>query len=305
MQIHVLGSAAGGGFPQWNCGCFNCHGIRKGIIVAKARTQTSVSVQASDGTCLLVHASPDVRTQLASFPPLHPRAARDSPISGIVLTNGDLDQCLGLFSLRESQPLHVYATERVRQGFVEANRLYRALTRIPGQITWHELKLGVRRVLFQADGTASALSVTPMAVPGKAPLYLEGHVDADPADNVALLFTDEEGQSLAYAPCVGGMDASVGRLLNEADCLFFDGTFWSGNELTALGIGVRGAREMAHWPLGGPDGSLSVLATTRASRRILIHINNTNPILREDSEERRSVDAAGVEVAYDGMEVTI
>lgn len=305
MRIHVLGSAAGGGFPQWNCGCLNCCGVREGTIAAKPRTQTSVGIQASDGTWFVVHASPDVRTQLGSFAPLHPRAVRDSPISGIVLTNGDLDQCLGLLSLRESQPLRVYATECVRRGFVEANRLYRALARIPGQMTWHELKLDAPQVLLRADNTASSLSVTPVAVPGKAPLYVDDEPDSDPANNVALLFTDQAGQQFTYAPCVAGPDASVARLLDQTGCLFFDGTFWSGDELPALGIGTRGAEEMAHWPVGGPNGSLPVLATARASRRILIHVNNTNPILREDSPERRAVSAAGVEVAYDGMEVVI
>jgi pyrroloquinoline quinone biosynthesis protein B len=264
-----------------------------------------VAIEASDGTWFVIHASPDVGMQLSSFPPLHPRAARDSPISGIVLTNGDLDQCLGLLSLRESQPLHVYATDRVRQGFVEGNRLYRALARMPGQITWHELKLDAPQALLHMDNTASSLSITPVAVPGKAPLYMDDRLDSDPADNLALVFTDQTGQQLAYAPCVGGMDTSVTRLLGHTGCLFFDGTFWSGDELPALGIGTRGAKDMAHWPLGGPQGSLQVLGTARASRRILIHINNTNPILREDSEERRAVNAAGVEVAYDGMEVTI
>jgi pyrroloquinoline quinone biosynthesis protein B len=305
VRIRVLGSAAGGGFPQWNCGCLNCRGVREGTIAAKPRTQTSVGIEASDGTWFVVHASPDVGTQLASFAPLHPRAARDSPISGIVLTNGDLDQCLGLLSLRESQPLHVYATECVRRGFVEANRLYRALARIPGQITWHELKLDVPQALLRADNTASSLFVTPVAVPGKAPLYLDDQPDSDPANNVALLFTDQEGQHLSYAPCVAGLNASVARLLDLPGCLFFDGTFWSGDELPALGIGTRGAKEMAHWPVGGANGSLPVLATARASRRVLIHVNNTNPILREDSQERRALNAAGVEVAYDGMEVVI
>jgi pyrroloquinoline quinone biosynthesis protein B len=309
VRVHVLGSAAGGGFPQWNCGCFNCRGLREGTIPAQARTQTSLAIEASDGSWFIVHASPDVRTQLAAFPPLHPRAPRDTPISGILLTNGDLDQCLGLLSLRESQALHVYATERVRQTFVEANRLYRALTRLPGQLTWHELKLNAPQTLLREGDRASAVSVTAVAVPGKAPLYLENlddRPDRDPADNVALIFTDrQEGRRLAYAPCVGGMDASVARLLDHADCLFFDGTFWSEDELRDLGLGTRNAKDMAHWPLGGPDGSLSVLTTTKASRRILIHINNTNPVLREDSAERRAVSAAGVEVAYDGMGVAI
>ena len=306
MRIHVLGSAAGGGFPQWNCGCVNCKGVRAGTVAATARTHTSLAISSAGGSWFLVHASPDVRTQLRAFPPLHPRAPRDSPIAGILLTNGDLDQCLGLLSLRESQPLHLYATETVRRTFTEDNRLYRALNRMPGQITWHELKLGASHPLLGEEDRLGALVVTAVSVPGKVPLYAEGQVHSEAGENIALLIRDrEEGPIVAYAPCVGGMTAAVERILDEADCLFFDGTFWSEGELTALGAGSKTAYDMAHWPLKGSSGSLSVLAKARASRRILIHINNTNPILREDSLERRETERAGVEVAYDGMEVTL
>lgn len=305
MRVHVLGSSAGGGFPQWNCGCANCLGVRTGASAARARMQASLAIGVSDGSWFLVHASPDVGMQVASFSSLHPRAPRDTPISGIFLTNGDLDQCLGLLSLRESQPLRVYATEVVRRGFVEDNRLYRVLDRFPGQTTWHELKLGVPQPI-DGNTAGTGMSVMAIPVPGKVPLYLEGLEDPEPAHNVALLFTDRGSRrQLIYAPCIGFYDPAVDRLLAEADCLFFDGTFWSDDELPATGTGVRRARAMAHWPLGGPEGSLSLLRQSQAARRILIHINNTNPILREDSLERQLVEEAGVEVAYDGMEVTV
>ncbi len=308
MRVHVLGSAAGGGFPQWNCGCPNCRGLREGTIRATARTQASVAVSTDEGSWFVVHASPDISHQVAAFPPLHPRALRDSPIGGIFLTNGDLDQCLGLLLLRESQPLNLYATDLVRRAFTEENRFYQALGRMPGQTTWHGLKLGVSHRLPGAGGRPGALSVTAWPVPGKVPLYLEKQTDTmpRPEHNVALLFTDHhDGRRLVYAPSVGGRSEWVDRLFNEGDCLFFDGTFWSDDELPALGAGTRTASEMAHWPLAGADGSLSRLAAAKAPRRILIHINNTNPILQETSRERQKVERAGVEVAYDGMEVLV
>jgi pyrroloquinoline quinone biosynthesis protein B len=305
VRIQVLGSAAGGGFPQWNCGCPNCAGLRAGSITAAPRKQTSIALSDSEGNCFLIHAAPEISAQLAAFPPLHPRAVRDTPLAGIILTNGDLDQCLGLLSLRESQPLHVYATEPVRQAVTESNRFYRALGRTPGQVTWHELKPYGSHTLSTADHRSSQLVLTPIPVPGKVPLYMEGQIEPQIGDNVALLVSEMTGgPCLAYAPCVGASNPDVERIIEIADCLFFDGTFWSDDELTALGIGRKSARDMAHWPLAGAGGSLSVLAKA-SSRRIVIHINNTNPVLRDDSPERRQTEEAGVEIAYDGMEVML
>jgi pyrroloquinoline quinone biosynthesis protein B len=259
----------------------------------------------SESNWFLIHAAPEIGAQLASFPPLHPRAVRDSPISGIILTNGDLDQCLGLLSLRESQPLQMYATESVRHAVIQDNRFYRALNRTPGQVTWHELKLYGSQALLTADHRSTQLVVTAIPVPGKVPLYLEDQVEPHPGDNIALLVTEMSGgPCFGYAPCVGASNADVERIIELADCLFFDGTFWSEEELVALGIGAKTARDMAHWPLAGPHGSLSVLAKS-PSRRILIHINNTNPIVRDDSPERRQLEQAGIEVAYDGMEIVL
>ena len=303
MQIRVLGSAAGGGFPQWNCGCPNCDGLRRGRIAAAPRTQASVAVSADGEAWFVLNASPDIRAQIEGFPPLHPRAARHSPIAGIALTSGDLDHCLGLLHLRESHPLVVYATESVRRGFTEGNVLYRTLERFPGQVTWRPLKPGQDEPLTRADGRPSGLSVRALPVPGKQPLHLTGRRPADPADNVALLVRDAAGRALAYAPGVAAVTAEVRAVLDEADAVFFDGTFWSSDEMPALGLGDRRAEDMAHLPIGGPGGSLHALAGLRAPRRIYIHVNNTNPILREDSAERRAVEAAGWTVAWDGMEV--
>ena len=305
MLIRVLGSAAGGGFPQWNCGCFNCEGIRKGTIVAQARTQESVALTAHSDAWFLLNASPEVRQQIEAFPSLHPRSARDTPIEGILLTNGDLDHCLGLLSLRESQPLTIYATERVWRGFTEGNVLFRTLERFEGQITWRPLRLNVAQTLLLQDGADAGLSVCPIAVPGKLPIHLSGLVP-DPEDNIGLRITDDRsGKVLAYLPAVGAAAPEVEQAVAGVNQLFFDGTFWSSDELLEQQLGDKCAEDMAHWPVGGESGSLNWLRKLSQVRRVLIHVNNTNPLLRDNSSERGQVETAGVEVAYDGMELSL
>ncbi|MES1184549.1 MAG: pyrroloquinoline quinone biosynthesis protein PqqB [Myxococcales bacterium] len=308
MLIRVLGSAAGGGFPQWNCGCPNCSGVRTGSIDARPRTQETVAVSADGESWFLLNCSPEIRAQLESFPPLHPRTLRDTPVQGIVLTNGDLDHCLGLLSLRESQPLALYASDRVRRGFTEGNVLYRTLSRFEGHTTWHALDLsepGQAVPLRRLDGSPSGLSLRAFAVPGKAALHLD-QTKPEAGDNIGVVLKDERsGRTLAYAAAAGALSPAVAAAVAEADCVFFDGTFWSSDELIRLGASERRAEDMAHWPIGGPEGSLKFLSSLTRARRIYIHINNTNPILREDSAERAAVHAAGVEVAYDGMELSL
>jgi pyrroloquinoline quinone biosynthesis protein B len=217
-----------------------------------------------------------------------------------VLTNGDLDHCLGLLSLRESHPLTVYATESVRAGFTAGNVLYRTLERFDGQVTWRAL--GVDREQPLGD---SGLTISAIATPGNLPLHLKSLRAPSVEDNVGLVIRDSRtGKRLAYFSGVAGPSPALERALAEADLLFFDGTFWSSDELIALGLGTRRAEEMSHWPLQGPEGSAAFLARLRG-RKILIHINNTNPILREGSAERRALDAAGIEVATDGLEVSL
>jgi pyrroloquinoline quinone biosynthesis protein B len=307
MKIRVLGSAAGGGFPQWNCACFNCRGLREGTVPAVARTQESVCLTAGDGDWVLINASPDIRGQIESFKGLHPRRSRDTPIQAIVLTNGDLDHCLGLLSLRENQPIVIYATEEVRETLMERNIMFRTLRRFAHQVAWRSLKLAVEESIVGPDGRPSGLTVTATAVPGKPPVHLERLISADdPTLNVGLRIRQSAaGPVLAYLPAVGRITAAVREAMDGADCVFFDGTFWSSDELAAQGLPGKTAQEMAHWPVGAPDGSLSVLSPLSASRRIFIHINNTNPMLREDSPERKDVEAAGWDVAWDGMEITL
>ena len=306
MLIRVLGSAAGGGFPQWNCGCPNCVGVRRGTIRALARTQESVAVSADGDSWFLLNASPEIRQQIESFGKLHPRAQRDTPIQGIVLTNGDLDHALGLLSLRESQPLALYSTERVHRGFSEGNVLYRTLQRFDGQVTLHALELGAaEQPLRLLSGAVSGLRMRAFAAPGKAALHLD-QSNQEPGDNIGVLISDERtGKRLAYIPAAGASSAEVVAAASSADAVFFDGTFWSSDELIALGASTRRAEDMAHWPIGGAEGSLRFLGSLSAARRVLIHINNTNPMLREDSAERALVQAAGVEVAFDGMELEL
>jgi pyrroloquinoline quinone biosynthesis protein B len=306
MLIRVLGSAAGGGFPQWNCGCPNCRGLREGSLRTQARTQECVAVSADGAGWLLLNCSPEIRQQIESFAGLHPRGPRDSPIAAIVLTNGDLDHCLGLLSLRESHPLVVYATEPVRRGFVEGNVLYRTLERFPGQTTWRVLKTGREEEVVGVDGRVTGLAIEAIPVPGKPPVHLERLAPPDPEDNVGVRVRESRtGRVLAYCSAAAAVTPAVRRALDGADAVFFDGTFWSSDELPALGLGVKRAEEMAHLPVGGPDGSLARLADVRARRRVYIHVNNTNPMLREDSAERRQVEAAGWEIAGDGMEVRL
>lgn len=305
MWLRVLGSAAGGGFPQWNCGCPNCRGLRAGTIQATARRQESVAVSADGATWLLLNASPEIREQIESFPGLHPQAPRHSPIIGIVLTNGDLDHTLGLLSLRESYPLVLLATDRVRAGFVEHNVLYRTLQRFPGQVTWRTLVLGA-----EEEMPGAGLTIEAVPVPGKPPIHLENGPDGarapHPEDNIGLRIRETAtGRRLAYFPAAGALTPMVGKALEDADGVFFDGTFWSADELPAQGLGTKRAEDMAHLPVGGDGGSLATLRGLRASRRIFIHVNNTNPLLREDSAERGQAEAAGWEIAWDGMEVRL
>src|SRR5882672_3279098 len=279
MDIRVLGSAAGGGCPQWNCACANCRGARDGSVRIEARRQESVAVSADGEAWFLLNASPEIRAQIASFPALHPRRLRDSPIQGILLTNGDLDHTLGLLSLRESQPLVIYATAAVRRGFVEGNVLYRTLQRRPEQVTWRTLPLG-GEVELTADGAPSGLVVEAFAVPGKLPVHLEGLLTARSGEeNVGFRILERPtGRVLVYLPAVGHLTPEVLAKAGHADCLFFDGTFWSEVE---LGASAKRASDMAHLPIGGEGGSLSALDRVNTPVRIYIHLNNTNPVLRE------------------------
>jgi pyrroloquinoline quinone biosynthesis protein B len=303
VRVRVLGSAAGGGFPQWNCGCDNCREVRAGAPGLRSRSQESIAVSGDGESWFLINASPEIRAQVEAFPGLWPRQKRHSPIAGILFTNGDLDHCLGLLSLRESHPLVAYATASMRDGFRQGNVLYRTLERFEGQVDWRALPLGEEQTLGDAG---TKLRVTAVPLVGNLPLHLKGLRAPSREDNVGYVIRDERtGRRLAYLSGVAGPSPELERICAEADVIFFDGTFWTSDELIAAGLGTRRAEDMSHWPISGRGGSLEFLGRLAARRRILIHINNTNPILRDDSEERAALAECGIEVAFDGLEVAL
>ena len=303
MHIRVLGSAAGGGLPQWNCNCRNCDGVRKGTIRAQARTQSSIAVSADGTDWILFNASPDVLAQLRGFPRLQPaRAIRDTGIRAIVLIDAQIDHTTGLLMLREGGKLAVYCTAQVREDLTRGNPIFGVLEHFCG-VDWHPIETH-GRAAFSVAG-APGLSLTAVALKSKPPPYSPHRNEPRPGDNIGVRIVDERnGRSVFYAPGLGEIEPHLRPFLSAADCVMVDGTFWTDDELARLGISKKRARDMGHLPQSGPGGMLELL-TPLAARRILIHINNTNPILDEDSPERAALDAAGIEVAYDGMEIEL
>jgi len=304
MRIRILGSGAGGGVPQWNCGCANCRAVRAGSPSIRARTQDSIAVSAENDAWVLCNASPDIRQQIESFSELHPKAARHSPIAAIVLTNGDLDHVLGLFSMRESYPLVVYATEAVRRGLVDHNALMRTLQRFEGQVTWRSLIPGIETPIADVRNESTGLYITARPVKGKSPVHLEGVVDNSPQQNVGLWLRDSKGRRAAYVSAVANLDDVIPHSAG-LDALLLDGTFWSSDELSRPGLSKSRAEDMAHLPIGDPGGTLGQSTHLGARRRIYTHINNTNPMLVDGSPERKAVESAGWEIAWDGMEIAL
>ena len=306
MKIRVLGSAAGGGFPQWNCNCRNCLGWRRGTLRAKPRTQSSIAVAADDAAAwALVNASPDILAQLRAHPVLQPaRAVRDTAIAAVVLVDAQIDHTAGLYMLRESsRPLPIWCTDSVHADLTGGNPIFTVLGSY----------CGVARRRIDSDGADFSVEGLPdlrwcaLAVPGKAAPYSPHRNAPVRGANVALMVSDAaSGGTLVYAPGLGAMEPAVWELLRTADCVLIDGTFWSDEEMIAQGVSAKRARDLGHLPLSGEGGMLEWLAKLpRATRRILIHVNNTNPILDEDSAERAALGRAGVEVAHDGLEISL
>lgn len=298
MRIRILGSAAGGGLPQWNCYCRVCNAARRADGSAIPRLQSSIAIEGSDGRWLLVNASPDLRAQLDLLPLPAPDGIRAMPVAGILLTDAEIDHTAGLLLLRESTtPLKVFSTAAVREALTEGYPVLRMLESYSG-VDWTELPIGVPVALADA-----MLDVEAFEVGGDAPLYL-----ADPTADVGavgLTVTDRtSGRALTYVPGLARLDDEIVARFEASDCVLVDGTFWEPDELVELGIGARGASEMGHLPLATPAGTLSWLGSLRA-RTILVHMNNTNPVLLEDSPERAMVVAAGVEVGHDGLEIEL
>lgn len=304
MKIRILGSAAGGGFPQWNCNCFNCNGLRNGSIAATARTQSSIAVSEDGIDWVLINASPDILAQIRAFPELQPaRAVRDSGICAVLLMDAQVDHVTGLLMLRErATPLPLYATPEVFGDLETGLPLLKVLTHY----------CGIARNPIAPDG--SAISIAPLAatrfhaitLDSKAPPYSPHRNDPHPGDNIGLRIVDTgSGKSVFYAPGLGALSPQVLAEMQRADVVLVDGTFWTEDEMIALGLSKKPASEMGHLPQSGPGGMIEILDGLRATRKILIHINNSNPILREDSPERAILTAHGIEVAIDTMEITL
>ncbi|HTO42943.1 MAG TPA: pyrroloquinoline quinone biosynthesis protein PqqB [Burkholderiales bacterium] len=304
MQVIVLGAAAGGGFPQWNCNCRNCDGVRRGTIRTRARTQSSIAVSANGIDWVLFNASPDVLAQIKAIPVLQPaRAVRDTGIRAVLLVDGQVDHTTGLLMLREGQRLQIWCTEMVREDLTTGNPLFNILGHYCG-VNWHNLPTA-RGNRFSIDGI-ERLSFTAVPLKSKAPPYSPHREDPHEGDNIGVRITDERsGKNLFYAPGLGEIEPHLEPFLSKADALLVDGTFWTDDEMIRLGISTKRARDIGHLPQSGPGGMISVLQPLEAARKILIHINNTNPILDEDSPERAQLDRAGIEVAYDGLEIKL
>jgi pyrroloquinoline quinone biosynthesis protein B len=304
MRIRVLGAAAGGGFPQWNCNCRNCDGVRRGTIRAQPRTQSSICVSPDGVNWVLFNASPDVLTQIKAFPVLQPgRAIRDTGIRAIVLVDGQIDHTTGLLMLREGRPLEVWCTDMVHEDLTTGNPLFHILGHYAG-VNRHRLPIEPGND-FAIDGIEH-LRFTSVALKSKAPPYSPHRENPHDGDNVGLRITDtRSGRSLFYAPGLGELEPHLEPLLAQADAVMVDGTFWTDDEMMRLGISKKRARDIGHLPQSGDGGMIAVLRPLRARRKILIHINNTNPILDEDSPERAQLAQAGIEVAYDGMEIEL
>ena len=295
MLLRVLGSAAGGGSPQWNCGCPVCTAVRSGA--GPARTQSSVALSADNRRWFLINASPDVRAQLESFPGLHPRDDRTTPLEAVLLTDAELDHTLGLVLLREARALTLYATPAVHQTLCDGSGLLRILERY--------CPVGWRAVVPGAGITlAEGLSCRAFDVPTTKPARFGS--GADHGRVVGYRLTDERsGGTLVYLPGVQALTPALRAEIQGCQCLLIDGTCWRDDELVRLGLAGKTSRQMGHLPIGGPDGSLAQLRELGAGRTIFVHLNNTNPILLADAPERRLVEDSGMEVATDGLEVEV
>ncbi len=305
MKVHILGSAAGGGFPQWNCNCPNCSGWRQGSPRLRARTQSSITVSADGQNWVLFNASPDILQQIREFPALQPaRALRDTAIRAVFLIDAQIDHSTGLYMLREHrQPLQLWCHALVREDLSTGNPLLKVLAHYCG-VQWHDVPL-------QGDG------FTMQGVPGlhfkalplisNAPPYSPHRDRPQPGDNVGVTLADEaSGRRLFYAPGLGQMESHVWDAMQAADCVLVDGTLWTDDEMIALGASAKTSRAMGHLPQSGAGGMLEWLdQLPRSTRKVLIHINNTNPILDEGSAQRQELTRRGIEVAHDGMEIEL
>jgi len=306
MKIRVLGAAAGGGFPQWNCNCRNCAGVRAGTVRARTRTQSSIAVRGRDpASWALVNVSPDITAQLQANPAFQPgRSLRDCAITGIVLVDGQIDHTTGLYMLREStRPWPIWCTDSTYADLTRGNPILNVLGHFCGV---DRRRIDLEGAPFEIDGV-SGVQWHALPVPGKPAPYSPNRESPVPGDNLALVITDKEtGRTAVYAPGLGAMDDRVWQQMQSAACVMVDGTFWTDDEMIRLGASKKHARDIGHLPQSGAGGMLEWLGQLPAgTRKVLIHVNNTNPILDEDSEQAAQLARRGVEVAWDGMEIEL
>ncbi len=310
MLIKILGSAAGGGFPQWNCNGRNSADIRKGVAGLSPRTQASVAVSADGRQWVLLNAAPDLRQQINDTPELHPDPdgpPRNSPIKAVVLTNGDVDAVAGLLVLREGQPFTVYATDRVL-GILASNNIFDVLN--PDLVKRVPMTLGKP---FAVEGPSGpvGLGIEAFAVPAKVPLYLEDEdagadFGAQEGDTAGLKITETaSGRHFFFIPGCARVDDALRGRLKDAPLLFFDGTLYTNDEMIAQGLVNKTGERIGHNIMSGEKGSVAQLKPLNIARKVFIHINNSNPVLREGSPERKAVESAGWEVGYDAMELKV
>lgn len=312
MKIIVLGSAAGGGFPQWNCNCPNCAGLRKGTIQAKARTQSSIAVSKDGSAWVLINASPDILSQIRATPALQPaRARRDSGIAAVMLMDAQIDHVTGLLMLREGNTLPLYCSASVWDDLNTSLPLAPVLSHYCG-VRWHPLQaVGKGPAMQPVDVPGiEGIRFTPLSLSSKAPPYSPHRAHPGVGDNIGLVIEDlAHGTSVFYAPGLGLIEPHVDAAMRAADCVLVDGTFWSEDEMIELGLSRKRAADMGHLPQTGAEGMIAMLDSLDAQpgerRKILIHINNTNPILDEDSPQRAILRRHGIEVAFDGMEIRL
>jgi pyrroloquinoline quinone biosynthesis protein B len=307
LEAVVLGSAAGGGFPQWNSNAPACRRARAGDKAAVPRTQASLAVAANGRDWFVLNASPDLRLQIEATLSLHPlEGLRSSPISGVLVPGGDVDAVAGLLHLRERHRFSIYAPARVL-AVIAANPIFHVLA--PDCVERVELPLD-RRIELEGASGPSGVAVVAFAVPAKVPLYLETAGQdpgiAEEGDAVGLQIIDSgTGKSFFFIPGCAVMTDALRRRLTGSELVFFDGTLWRDDEMIRLGVGNKTGRRMGHISMSGEDGAIAAFRDLGVKRRIFIHINNSNPVLLDDSPERQLAEAAGWEIAYDGMEVRL
>ena len=295
FRAHILGAAAGGGLPQWNCGCPNCARARKGEI--PPQTQSSLAVTANGSDWAILNASPDIRLQLSASSALHPTGLRDLPVRSVLVTNGDIDHVAGLLTLREMQPFKLFATPAIHQVLAD-NPIFDALN----QAVVDRMPISLDTPFDIVPG----LTATVFAVPGKVPLYLEGETvqtDLMGEQTVGVELISDQSRAY-YIPGCARLSDDLRARLEGADLLFFDGTLWRDDEMIVAGLGKKTGARMGHMSMSGPEGSLAAFEDIKIARKVFVHMNNTNPVLDPASPERGEAEQAGWIVGRDGMELT-